>query len=224
MAKIYKEIIVEARPIAPDAVVDIKIPAQESAERRPRFSISSQAIQDESSIKDEDDFARRYLATQGSIYFRQRKVYPRAFMWRVVDDSRILEIQSADLTRSSMEHYEANVTIRLDFQDAIIPSGVAFADTEDHEILNVFVITASKQLYTLSLRPEFFRRVASIDENISDWCKACSPSPLAFAYPHRLHASGTTELFISLDSGALLRLTRRTGDDGMLLNDSPLCI
>jgi nuclear pore complex protein Nup160 len=224
MAKTYKEIVVEVRPIAPDAVVDIKIPTQETAERRTRFSISSQTIQDESSIKDEDDFARRYLATQGSIYFRQRKAYPRAFMWRVVDDSRILEIQSADLTRSSMDHHEANVTLRLDFQDAIIPSGVAFADTEDHEILNVFVITASKQLYTLSLRPEFFRRIASIDENISDWCKTCSPSPLTFAYPHRLHASGTTELFISLDSGALLRLMRRAGDDGMLLNELPFCI
>ncbi|KAL1966499.1 hypothetical protein VTN77DRAFT_4421 [Rasamsonia byssochlamydoides] len=214
MAKIYKETKVDVRPIAPNAVVDIQIPTQETTQRRARFSISSVTTQDIPSIKDEDDFARRYLATQGSLYFRRRKVYPRTFLWRVVDDSKVLEIQSADLVRGSIENHEANLMLRFDFQEAILPSGVALADTEEHEVLNVFVLTASRRLHTLTLRPEFFRRASSIDENVSDWCKACTPSPLTFSHPHRLHASSTTELFISLDSGALLRLTRRAGDDG----------
>jgi nuclear pore complex protein Nup160 len=215
MARIYKETKGDVRPIAPNAVVDIQIPTRESTQRRARFSISSLATQDIPSIKNEDDFAKRYLATQSSVYFRQRKTYPRTFLWRVVDDSKVLEIQSADLARSAHEHHEANLMLRLDFEEAILPSGVAFADTEEHEILNVFVLTASRRLCTLSLRPEFFRRASSIDENISDWCKTCTPSPLTFAHPHRLHASSSTELFISLDSGALLRLTRRAGEDGM---------
>jgi nuclear pore complex protein Nup160 len=105
--------------------------------------------------------------------------------------------------------------MRLDFQEEILPSCVALADSEEHEVLNVFVITASKELHTLALRPEFFRRTASIDENISDWCKSCLPAPLTFTFPHRLHASSPLELFISLDNGALLRLTRRAADDGM---------
>jgi nuclear pore complex protein Nup160 len=118
------------------------------------------------------------------------------------------------LTKGGTEVYEYNVTLRLDFQEQILPHGVALADPEDHEILNVFVITASKTLHTLSLRPEFFRRTSSIDENVRDWCKTFSPAPLAFSHPHRLHASSPLELFISLDNGALLRLTRRAGDDG----------
>ncbi|KKA16873.1 hypothetical protein T310_9487 [Rasamsonia emersonii CBS 393.64] len=214
MAKIYKETKVDVRPIAPNAVVDIQIPTQENAQRRARFSISSVTAQDIPSIKDEDDFARRFLATQGSLYFRRRKVYPRTFLWRVVDDNKVLEIQSADLVRGGIEHHEVNLMLRFDFQEAILPSGVALADTEEHEVLNVFVLTASRRLHTLALRPEFFRRASAIDENILDWCKACTPSPLTFSHPHRLHASSTTELFISLDSGALLRLTRRAGDDG----------
>lgn len=214
MAKIHKETKVDVRPIAPNAVVDIQIPTQETAQRRARFSISSVTAQDIPSIKDEDDFARRYLATQGSLYFRRRKAYPRTFLWRVVDDNKVLEIQSADLVRGGIEHHEANLMLRFDFQEAILPSGVALADTEEHEVLNVFVLTASRRLHTLALRPEFFRRASAIDENILDWCKACTPSPLTFSHPHRLHASSTTELFISLDSGALLRLTRRAGDDG----------
>ncbi|KAJ5832237.1 hypothetical protein N7474_000548 [Penicillium riverlandense] len=213
MAKIYKDTRVDLRPYAPSTAVHIQIPT-DSAPRRPRFSISSTPDHEPPVAKDEDEFARRYLATQGDVYFRKRKVYPRTFLWRVINDNRVLEIQCADLTKSATEHSEYNVTLRLDFQEPIIPSGVAFADLEDHEILHVFVITSSKQLHTLSLRPEFFRRIGAIDENVTDWCKSCVPAPLAFSYPHRLYASSPLELFISLENGALLRLTRRAGDDG----------
>ncbi|OOQ90524.1 hypothetical protein PEBR_04326 [Penicillium brasilianum] len=215
MAKIYKDTRVDLRPFSPTTVANIQISPHESAPRRPRFSISSTPDQPEIPIaKDEDEFARRYLATQGAVYFRKRKSYPRTFVWRVVNDNKTLEIQCADLTKSGTERFEYNVTLRLHFQEQIIPSGVALADVEEHEVLSAFVITASKQLHTLSLRPEFFRRTESIDDNVSEWCKTCIPAPLSFSNPHRLHASSPQELFISLDNGALLRLTRRAGDDG----------
>jgi nuclear pore complex protein Nup160 len=216
MAKIYKDTQVDLRPYSPSTVVNIPIPTQASAaQTRARFAISSSTGLDQVVAKDEDEFARRYLVTQGSVYFRKRNVYPRAFLWRVVNENKVLEIQCVDLTKGGTEHHEYNVTMRLDFQEEILPSCVALADSEEHEVLNVFVITASKELHTLALRPEFFRRTASIDENISDWCKSCLPAPLTFTFPHRLHASSPLELFISLDNGALLRLTRRAADDGM---------
>jgi nuclear pore complex protein Nup160 len=221
MAKIYKDTRVDLRPFSPATVANINVSPQQSALRRPRFSISSASASDPEPpiAKDEDEFARRYLATQGAVYFRKRRTYPRTFLWRVVNDNKVLEIQCADLTKGGSEHFEDNVTLRLHFNEQIIPSGVALADREDHEILTVFVITASKQLHTLALRPEFFRRPESIDENVSDWCKSCIPAPLSFSYPHRLHASSPLELFISLDNGALLRLTRRAGDDGKPLDE-----
>ncbi|KAL2858412.1 nucleoporin Nup120/160-domain-containing protein [Aspergillus pseudodeflectus] len=223
MAKIYKDTQVDLRPYSPSTVVNIPIPTQASAaQTRARFAISSSTGLDQVVAKDEDEFARRYLATQGSVYFRKRNVYPRAFLWRVVNENKVLEIQCVDLTKGGTEHYEYNVAMRLDFQEEILPSCVALADSEEHEVLNVFVITASKELHTLALRPEFFRRTASIDENISDWCKSCLPAPLTFTFPHRLHASSPLELFISLDNGALLRLTRRAADDGS--NWSPLTL
>lgn len=214
MAKIYKDTRVNLRPFAPSTVANIHVSTQDSALRRTRFSTSS-PDHDVSIAKDEDEFARRYLATQGTIYFRRRKTYPRTFLWRVVNDNKVLEIQCADLSKSGTEHFEYNITLRLHFQEQILPSGVALADYEDHEMLSVFVITASRQLHTLSLRPEFFRRPDSIDENVAEWCKYCTPAPLSFSHPHRLYASSPLELFISLDNGALLRLTRRAGDDGM---------
>ncbi|KAJ5279855.1 hypothetical protein N7478_005227 [Penicillium angulare] len=213
MAKIYKDTRVDLRPFSPTTVANIQI-SPESALRRTRFSISSSADHEPPVAKDEDEFAKRYLATQGTVYFRKRKTYPRTFLWRVINDNKVLELQCADLTKAGLEQFEYNVTLRLNFSEQIIPSGVALADHEDHEVLSVFVITTSKQLHTLSLRPEFFRRIESIDENVTDWCKTCVPAPLSFSHPHRLHASSPLELFVSLDNGALLRLTRRAGDDG----------
>jgi nuclear pore complex protein Nup160 len=214
MAQAYKENKIDFRSFARRTAVDILIPNHENDNRRARFTIASGVSRRNFQIKDEDDYAKHYLSTQGSIYFRQRRVYPRTFLWRVADDNTVLEIQAADLTRSLHDQQEASLQLRLEFQDGIIPSGIALADSEDHEVLNIFVLTKTNRLYTLSLRPEFFRRAASIDENITDWCRSCVPAPLTFAHPHRLHASSTTELFIALDSGALLRLTRRAGDDG----------
>ena len=217
MAKIYKDTRVDLRPYSSTTAVNIPIPTHESAQRRARFSISASTDYEQSTAKDEDEFSKRYLATQGSVYFRKRKLFPRAFLWRVVNDNRVLEIHCADLTKGGIEQYEYNNTLRFDFQEEILPCGVEFADLEEHEPLSVFVITASKQLHTLTLRPEFFRRASAIDDNVSDWCKTSVPAPLAFSYRHRRHASSPLELFISLDNGSLLRLTRRAGDDG---NDS----
>ncbi|ODH40561.1 hypothetical protein ACO22_01599 [Paracoccidioides brasiliensis] len=238
MLKIYKETKVDFRPTAPSSIINIPIPSSSQGlsnppHRRTKFSLLP-SITPSSHLdyvaKDENAFAKRYLATQCSVYFRQRKTYPRSFLWRVVggdedgDDDRFLEIRPVDLTKGGNEvttsttannHLqEVNLLLRLEFQERITPHGVAMADSEGHEVLSLFVVTRDRQLYTISLRPEFFRRVAAIDENVADWCKMSCPAPLSFAHPHRLHASNPQELFISLDSGALLRLTRKVGDDG----------
>ncbi|KAK2799281.1 hypothetical protein FQN51_006958 [Onygenales sp. PD_10] len=277
MLKIYKETKVPIRPTAPASIVNIPIPSSSSSSsdtttlfssphpqrRTARFSLqptasTAAALDDDAPpAKDEDAFAARCLATQGAVYFRQRRTYPRSFLWRVIGEGeRFLEIRAVDLTKSGylegsgqhlhqqqqqqtqtqtqlpqqqqtqqnkkkqpqQEQHEANLLLRLEFPDAIVPHGVALADSEDHEVLSLFVITmtasGSSRLYTLALRPEFFRRVAAIEENVADWCKVCCPAPLAFARPHRLHAASPYELFVALDSGGLVRLTRRAGEDG----------
>ena len=219
MLKIYKESKVDSRPNTPGSIISIPVPSSTNGitARRTRFSLPPKTFQEDIITKDENAFAKRYLATQGSIYFRTRKTYPRSFSWRVVGDDRVLELRSVDLTKSAVETHEALLTLRFEFQEEILPHGVALADPEDHESLNVFVITSARQLYTFTVRPDFFRRAAAIDEHIWDWCKIFRPAPLTFSYPHRLYASSPFELFISLDSGSLLRLTRKAGDDGMVL-------
>ncbi|KAK2742585.1 hypothetical protein FQN57_005211 [Myotisia sp. PD_48] len=220
----HKATNIDAGLSTTDSVVSIPVKSHPATQRRAKLSIRSSASFYDEPARDEDAFASRYLTQQGSIYFRKRKSYPRCFSWRVVGDSTALEIRAVDLTKSTYENTkhlndsnscsEANLTLRLEFEETIVPQGVALADVEEHEYLSVFVITASKQLYTFTLRPEYFRKVELIDENVSDWCKSCQPAPLSFSFPHRLYATSPFELFLALDSGALLRLTRKTGDDG----------
>ena len=223
MARIYKETRLDLGPSSPGAILNIQIPSQAQEDNaisntqvRARFSDPVFTDKDEPVPKDEEEFSKHYATSQGSVYFRKRNVYPRTFLWRVINENKVLEVQCADLVKGGSEQFEYNVILRFEFPEAILPFGVALADLEDHEVLNVFAITNSKELYTLTLRPEFFRRSGAIGENASEWCKSCVPAPLAFSHPHRLYASSPLELFVSLDSGSLLRLTRRVGDDGIL--------
>ncbi|KAK2873935.1 hypothetical protein FQN49_001986 [Arthroderma sp. PD_2] len=200
-------------PNTPHPAVTVTVKSH-GAQQRTRISTATSLNAHDDAIRDEDAFAKRYLTSQSSIYFRKRVTYPRCFFWRVIEDSTCLELRAVDLTKSSQDNHEANVAIRISLSDAIVPHGVALADLENHESLSVFVMLRSKQLYTFTLRPEYFRKPELIDENIGDWCKTCSPAPLGFSFPHRLYAASPHELFISLDSGALLRLTKKAGDDG----------
>ena len=233
MARIYKETRLDLPPCSPSSVVNIQVPESNvigSTQRRARFFDPSFAFGPSSAgkdvpvAKDEEEFSRRYATSHGSVYFRKRSVYPRTFLWRVFDENKILEIQCADLVKGGAERFEYNVVLRFEFPEEILPFAVSLADFENRDDeLHVFVITASNELYTLTLRLEFFRRSGAIGEKGSEWCKSSVPAPLAFSHPHRLHASSPLELFVSLNSGSLLRLTRRIGDDGRLYTSPTVC-
>lgn len=212
MLTLYKETAVDPAEGASRSSLPIQVPAHDGSYNRSRFA---QPKSNQLPAKDETTFATRFLATQSSIYFRKFKTYPRTFLWRVSDDSKLLEIRCADLAKSGQESHEAAQILKLEFQHGVLPAGVAFADVEDHDMLHAFVITAGKELYTLALHPDFFKRPVANSDNVREWCKSSVPSSFTIAYPHRIHASTPFELFVSLDSGALLRLVRKAGHDGM---------
>ncbi|KAI5310294.1 hypothetical protein KEM55_008931, partial [Ascosphaera atra] len=216
MLKYYRETRVSTKPTTHANVVDIPTSSRANVQFRVGQANLTQSEGDsfDDAMHDEDLFARRFAATQGNVYLRQRRIYPRAFAWRVVGDNKVLEIRSVDVTKSSQELNEASLVLRFHFAQPIIPDGVALADREDHEVLNVFVLTTERQLYTLNLWPDFFRRAQTIDDKATEFCRRYAPSPLTISYPHRLYARNPYEVFISLDNGTLLRMRRRAGDDG----------
>lgn len=81
----------------------------------------------------------------------------------------------------------------------------------------MFVLTEANVLYSLSLRPDFWRKTSATEGNIQDWCRCHESSAYSFKRPWRLVALGSDELLCATNDGGLLRLARKSGGDGMLL-------
>ncbi|KUJ20282.1 uncharacterized protein LY89DRAFT_682039 [Mollisia scopiformis] len=206
----YKETRLDLDPTVQGSTVVIRLPGantftSRAGQKRPH-------VADIPIAEDENAFRQRHLATASSIYHRKHKKSIRSFLWRVLEDGKVLSIRSVDISRQSAAA-DANLALRLVFPSAIKPGCIAFSDSKEHDILSTFVITESKQIYTLSLRPEYFRKPSSTEDNV-DWCKLYSCSTFTFKQPHRLVALDSDELLVSLSDGGLIKFDRHSGGDG----------
>lgn len=127
----------------------------------------------------------------------------------------MLAIRAVDVCKKENVQ-DANVTLRLTFPSEVRPACVAFAEPEGHDVLLVYVLTKGGQLFVLSLRPEYFRRVASTEDNLAEWCRVHTSNGLTFNKVHRLVALRADELLAALSDGGLLRLEKASGDNSWL--------
>jgi DNA repair protein RAD51/nuclear pore complex protein Nup160 len=164
---------------------------------------------------DEDQFKTEHIASDASLYFRRDERYPRSFLWRLLEKRTVLELQSVDLSQDSSEKTEAILTLLLRFPAKIRPFCIAFADPDEKDALNVFAITETDELWTLTLNRDFFIHTKATETLPSDWCKVTKPSIFAVTTPFRLFSSNARELYMSMVDGQVVRLTRRAGEDGM---------
>ncbi|KAI1007780.1 Nucleoporin [Podosphaera aphanis] len=163
--------------------------------------------------EDEISFRQKHLASASSVYYRNYPKSPKNFLWRVLEDGKVLSIQVVDVSTKSIAA-DKFITLRIIFPHSILPSCLAISDSKEHDVLSVFVLTESKQVWTLSLRSEFFRRAPNTDENSVEWFSVFSPKSLGIKIPHRLVALSVDELLVSFHDGALVRLYRDSGDLG----------
>jgi hypothetical protein len=159
-------------------------------------------------------FTRDHIASEGSIYFRRDERYPRSFLWRLLDDKKVLEVQSVDLSQDASEKTDAILTLLLRFPAAIRPFCIALGDPDERDALNIFAITTANELWTLTLPREFFANLKTTEDMNLDWCKAMVPSIFSTYQPYRLFAVSSRQLFVSMTNGSVARLTRQAGDDG----------
>lgn len=170
--------------------------------------------------EDEGQFKQKYLASAASIYYRQHHNSPRSFLWRVLEDGKVLSIRPVDISRPT-NAVDPNLTLNLTFRETIKSGCIAFADSKDHDVLSAFVLTESKHLYTLTLRPDFFRKAASTEDNVGNWCKSYYSPGLNFKAAHRMVALSSDELLFSTIDGAILMLSRVPGGDGSEWKETP---
>ncbi|CAN9153076.1 unnamed protein product [Alternaria alternata] len=201
---LYKEARLNIEPAYPGSTIVFSIPTH--APFGVRGTVKRSLITEHYADKDEEAFTRRHLATDGSMYFRQHHAYPRSFLWRVLDNRKMLEIQSTDLDHDFADKFEANLTLLFQFPAEIRPFCVAFAEPADRDALSVFVITTNNELYTMALHRDFFSTPAASEQEPETWCKRFEPALFSGRIPYRLVAESAEELLVTLDDGAICRL------------------
>ncbi|KAF4549529.1 Nucleoporin Nup120/160-like protein [Elsinoe fawcettii] len=189
-----------------------------STESSSLFSSRKRLRNDVGPAVDDEEFFRRHLASETSIYFRSQEKVPRSILWRVLEEAKVLELQCVDLIQDQRATSESLLTFRLSFASPIRPNGVALADSRSHDALEVFVLTTSNELYTFSLRRDLLLRPAvpsTNDFDPSSVFKSYTLSSFSFRHPHKLVALNDLEILVSLGDGSLLHLQRRAGENGL---------
>lgn len=208
---LFKETRVDLEP-TPGSVIRIEIPSTSAFAVRSRQQ--RRILKNTTDHRDESLFKKCHIATTGSLYFGRSKRHPRNFLWRVLQEGKVLELRSIDLSKSSGETREALFIIQLCFPDELKHGGTALADTEDRDMLSVFALTRGNELFTFTLRKDFFCYAAASEEDVSRWCKVAKPATFSISTPHSLIAASLRQLIISLSDGRVLRLTRNNDEDG----------
>lgn len=205
-ACLYKEARLNIEPAFPGSTVSFTLPAHTTSTFGTRTTAKRTVVTDQYADQDEETFTRRHLATDGSLFFRRHHEYPRMFLWRVLDNRKMLEIQAADLDHDISHGFEANLTLLLKFPSPIRPFCVAFAEPNDRDALTIFAITTANELYTITLHRDFFTNLAVSEQEIENWCNTSEPVLFSGRTPYRLESLNVDDLLVSLDDGAICRL------------------
>ena len=216
----YKITRIDLEPLSIGSTVATRLPSHGTSTFPTRTKRSH--IVELPVAEDEEIFRQRHLATAAAIYHRVHHGSPRSFLWRVLENGKVLSIQAVDISRDKTNQKKhapspkSKINLRLLLPSPILPSCVAFSDSREHDTLSVFVLTESYHLYTLTLRPEHFQKPEVSEGDVGDWCQTYLSSAFSFKYPHRLVALSAEELLVSLIDGGLLKLSRGSGDSKFL--------
>lgn len=210
---LHQETSISPAPYSSSEVVHIQTSA--STQLTP-FGAGRKRPFDEISGLDEDSYARKYLATEGSVFHRRKGRTPRSFLWRVLDDRKVLEIQCVDLVRGGkVDKSTRQLVFRIEIEGGIVRNGVAFADAEETDALEAFVVSADGQLYTFTLKRDLLTRETPPTEFDATTCyKKFASSALSFRHPYCVVAVSSLELLISLHDGGFIRLQREPNNAG----------
>jgi hypothetical protein len=203
---LYKEARLNLEPAFPGSTIAFTLPASSLSTFGSRTTSKRSVVYEQYADQDQDAFTRRHLASDGSLFFRMRHAYPRSFLWRVLDNRKMLEIQSVDLDHSASDGFEANLTLLFQFPSPVRPFCVAFAEPVDRDALTVYAITTSNDLYVLTIHRDFFANPAASEQDIEGWCKRSEPTLFSGRIPYRLVTVDVDELLVALDDGAICRM------------------
>ena len=210
---LYQEVRLSPTPYSPSSTLHVETTGSSRTQlvragsKRPFDAISS---------FDDETFTRKHLATEGSVFFRSKARSPRSFLWRILDDRRLLEIQSVDLVHDRRhDRGDSGLTFHIALPARILRDGVAFADPQETDALECFVLTEGKELFTVTLKHSLLtREIAPANFDASTIVKKYTSTSLSVRHPYRLVATSSLELLVSLSDGCMLHLERKANESG----------
>lgn len=211
---LYQETRISPTPCSPSSILHINASGNAST------AVGRKRAFDEIAGLDEESYARKHLATEGSIFFRAADRAPRSFLWRVLNDRQLLEVQCVDLVLSSSTTGASDswLTFHITLPAPVIPGGVVLADATEKDALELFVVTSvggKSELYTITLRRDLLlKETVPADFDGKACVRAFTPSRFNYSKPYRIVATSNLELFISLADGGLVRLKRAANESG----------
>lgn len=208
----FTETRIDLEALDQGSVVQIQLPASRGSRTQRRILSTTAGT---ASFNNEEAYSRSCLASASSVYFSRLEKYPRSFLWRVLENNKVLELRATDLRKPEDIKAEATVILQIGLPSAIRKGGVALAD-DGGDTLSVFVLTKSNDLFTLTIPNQSFYHVTSLEEDAEKWCKIFRPSSFVLSTPHRLVAGSPGQLVVALADGKLLTLNRKDGQDGSI--------
>lgn len=201
---LYKETRLNLESTSAASQITIRVPSHGGRNQR--------KVANDTTTEDETTFRTKNLAASSSIYHRKWHDAPRSFLWRLLDNGAILSIRAVDIYKR-VQADDCCLVLNFHFQTPIKPGCVALADPEEHDALCVHILDQASQLYTLTLRPGFFRKRAAVDAKLSELAKVQSPAGLGFKHPHRMLAVSANLLLVTVNDGGIIRFDKTKSDD-----------
>ncbi|QIX02526.1 hypothetical protein AMS68_008043 [Peltaster fructicola] len=197
---LYQEVCLSPEPTAASSIFHIN-PSNSSGSSL--FGAGRKRPYDEISGLDEEAYSKKHLASEASVFFRESSHNPRSILWRVLDGRQLLELQSVDLVQVRQQaKHESCLTFHVSFSAAIIPGGVALADSQASDALEVFVVTSANELYTISLKRDLLARDSPPKDFDSTSClRKHALSSLSYHRPYKFSAISATQLLVTLHDG-----------------------
>ncbi|KAK9453569.1 nucleoporin Nup120/160-domain-containing protein [Dipodascopsis uninucleata] len=196
--------IYQQYPAVKLTVPDSNSDATSSRQKRHRHSRHSFGM---GSSDTEEEYSRRHIALQSSIFFRSANVFPRMILWRVVAHGTVLVLSGVDPIETLDKNSNNLRDIHVTFPTSIKQSCVVLNDSKKNDALVVDVLTESHVLYTLKFASSMFFG-EWIRKPTDEWCHLHSPAHFSLRFPHSMKSLSERSLIVSLLDGGLLRLDR----------------
>ncbi|KAK9322745.1 nucleoporin Nup120/160-domain-containing protein [Lipomyces orientalis] len=188
--------------IAPDPENSAFSSAARASRRHHRYS--------DAGVDAEEEYARKYVSSQSSVFHRSStKAFPRALLWRVLENRHVLDLAPCDLTipdeisPASIELHR----VRITFPNPIKPSCVTFNEGYGDDLIAIDVLTESLALYTFA----FNSRTFTAEWNrrpLAEWCHVQESAHFNLRPPHYMIALPQGSLVFALLDGGLMKLDR----------------